>query len=265
MAGQASRAEPGGPFGGGRYAVRVVAGAAPQAIARHPLAGALRELLDVAVHLQAALSPRRRSRRRSRDRRSPGPVVREFAAGAFDTGFAREMALGADRIAARRLEFRRVDHLALAFDVERAGPVAALAGHAILFEGRIGVGVLRALAPARLTGMAGQARGFDGAIPARDGVALVSRRHVPLAGLGVPRDRCLEEKSVARVEKAASRRRPSQCSNRVAARLSPHPSRNSPDRSCRCRSARRKCCGGSFRASGAGRLRPLLIAIGVAL
>src|SRR4051812_47817549 len=98
------------------------------------------------------------------------------------------MALGADGIAARRFEFGRVDHFPFAFDVERAGPVAALAGPGIGVGGRIGGGVLRALTPAWLTGMAGETRWLDGTVPARRGVPFISRGHVPFGGLGIPGD-----------------------------------------------------------------------------
>ena len=54
VAGETFGAKPRGAFGCGGHGVRVVAGAAPQAVARSALAATLGKFLDVAIDLEVA-------------------------------------------------------------------------------------------------------------------------------------------------------------------------------------------------------------------
>src|SRR6516165_2613750 len=83
--------------------------------------------------------------------------------------------------------------------------MTTFAGNTILFERRVPVRILRPLTPPRFTGVAAKAGRFDGAIPARNAVAFVAGRHLPLSGLRIPGDGRLEEESVVCVQKTASR------------------------------------------------------------
>ena len=181
--------------------MRVVTGATPQAVARLTLAGALLKLLDVAIHLEIA-RPRGHEAGDEIGQSVARAVVREVAARARNAGLAGQMALGADGIAARRRKPGGVHHFGLAFDVLGTGPVAALARNTILSKRRIAVGVDRALSPTRLAGVAEEAGWLDGPAPAGCGIGRVAGRDVPGTGLRVPRDRRLEEESVADEAKA---------------------------------------------------------------
>ena len=83
--------------------------------------------------------------------------------------------------------------------------MAALTADAVLRKSRIGIGVLRALAPADLAGVAEKAGWLDRPAPARYGVGRIAGRDVPGAGLRVPGDGRLEKESVADIAKAATR------------------------------------------------------------
>src|SRR4051794_853488 len=114
------------------------------------------------------------------------------------------MALGTDRIPARRRKLGRVYHFAFTFDVQGTGSVTPFTGNTVLIEGRISIGVYRAFARARLAGVAEKAGWLDGPAPSRCRVGRVARRDVPGTGLRVPCDRRLEKESVADVAKAAT-------------------------------------------------------------
>ena len=169
------------------------------------------------------------------------------------------MALRTDPVAARRREFGGVHHLGLAFDVQGTGPVAALAADTVLAESRIAVAIERALAPADLAGVAEEAGWLDRPAPAGCGVGRIPGRDVPGPGLRVPRDRRLEEESVAEVGKAAAGNAGSDVVAELALISPSRPWTSGPGRRRRCHSGLGKRRGGMIPEPAAGRLRPLLM------
>src|SRR5436305_349377 len=115
------------------------------------------------------------------------------------------MALRTDVIAARRRKPGGIDHLPLAFHVQRAGSVATLAADAVLRKSRIAVCILRPLASANLAGVAKQAGWLDRPAPVGRGIGRIPGRDVPGTRLRIPGNGRLEQESIAKVAKAATR------------------------------------------------------------
>ena len=188
---------------GGRHGVRVVTGSTPQPVARGALAAALCKFFHVAIDLE--LAPLRGHNVSDEiGQQVARAIVCQLAACADDARLAGQMALGTYAIASLGRKFGGVHHLALAFDVQGTGTVAALAARYRSGQKPDRHRHSRALAPARLAGMAEEAGRLDRPAPAGYGIGGVAGRDVPGTGLRVPGDRRLEEESVAEVAKAAA-------------------------------------------------------------
>ena len=203
MAGEAFGAKPGDPFGGRRDGVRIVTGAAPKTIARGALAGALCQLPDMAVDLEIAT---RRVHKGGHEigQQVARAIVRHSAVRPGNTGLARKMALGTDRIAGRGREFGGIYHFGLTLDMQGARPVAAFAPDAILGKGRVGVTVDRAFAGTDLAGVAIEAGWIDRPTPIGCVIRRITGGDILGSGLRVPGDGRLEEKPAAQIAEAAT-------------------------------------------------------------
>ena len=83
---------------------------------------------------------------------------------AFNGSLAFQVALHTDVIAPRRRQLRGIDN-PTATDVRPTGTMAALAGHAVVTERRLGIAVVRALSGGlHSTHMATQAAGVSGKV-----------------------------------------------------------------------------------------------------
>src|SRR5690349_917312 len=124
MAAQACRAVPRNSFGRRWHAVRIVAGSAPHTSAGSDLASAGSELLYIAGSFQSGSAFIHEIRGIVGEERA-GPIVLKALSGSRFTRLAGHVALGANRIAARGVQLRRVYHFAAAFHMLRSRPVAA--------------------------------------------------------------------------------------------------------------------------------------------
>src|SRR5437016_1234186 len=173
-----------------RVRVRIVAGAAPEAVPAGPLAGALLQLFEMAVGVQeggAGAGPDEVAR--VIRKQLPGPVVFSFRAWARNPGGAGQVALGANAIPPRRVQLRGIDNSVRRFLISRSHPrhmlfprsVASLATNAAFEKRRRRETVLRAgdgLNPARVTY---EASSPHGPREMDERVLLVARRNIPLA------------------------------------------------------------------------------------